>query len=57
MNMATQKKYNFEVALFEDQDMSETNKSKETESSISMSCILQRVKRIREILKISFLKN
>jgi hypothetical protein len=54
--MATQKKYNFEGALFEDQDMSETNKSKETEPSISMSCILQRVKRIRRMLEIPFLK-
>ena len=61
--MATHKKHNFEDALFvldtpmlEDQDMSEANKSEETDPSISMSCILQRVKRIREMFKIYFLK-
>jgi hypothetical protein len=61
--MATQKKHNFEDALFvldtpmlEDQDMSEADKSEETDPSISMSCILQRVKRIREMLEIPFLK-
>jgi hypothetical protein len=63
LGMATQKKPDFEDALFvldtpmlEDQDMSEANKSEETNSSISMSCILQRVKRIREMLEIPFLK-
>jgi hypothetical protein len=63
LGMATQKKHNFEDALFvldtlmlEDQDMSEADKSEETDPSISMSCILQRVKRIREMLEISFLK-
>jgi hypothetical protein len=63
LGMATQKKPNFEDALFvldtpmlEDQDMSEADKSEETNSSISMSCILQRVKRIREMLEIPFLK-
>jgi hypothetical protein len=61
--MATQKKPNFEDTLFvldtpmlEDQDMSEADKSEETSSSISMSFILQRVKRIREMLEIPFLK-
>jgi hypothetical protein len=54
--MTTQKKYNFEGALFEDQDMSEINKSKKTEPSISMSSILQRVKRIHRMLEIPFLK-
>jgi hypothetical protein len=61
--MATHKKPNFEDSLFvlntpmlEDQDMSEADKSEETNPSTSMSCILQRVKRIREMLKISFLK-
>jgi hypothetical protein len=63
LGMATQKKHNFEDALFvldtlilEDQDMSEADKSEETDPSISMSCILQRVKRIREMLEVSFLK-
>jgi hypothetical protein len=63
LGMATQKKHNFEDALFvldtpmlEDQDMSEADKSEETDPSISMSCILQRVKRIREMLEISLLK-
>jgi hypothetical protein len=61
--MATHKKPNFEDSLFvlntpmlEDQDMSEADRSEETDPSTSMSCILQRVKRIREMLKISFLK-
>ena len=52
------KKHNFEDALFvldtpmlEDQDMSEDNKFEETDPSTSMSCILQRVKRIHEMLK------
>jgi hypothetical protein len=61
--MATQKKHNFEDALFvldtpmlEDQDMSEADNSEETDPSISMSCILQRVRKIREMLEISFLK-
>jgi hypothetical protein len=40
----------------QDQDMSEADKSEETNPSTSMSYILQRVKRIREMLKISFLK-
>jgi hypothetical protein len=63
LGMATHKKPNFEYSLFvlntpmlEDQDMSEADKSEETDPSTSMSCILQRVKRIREMLKISFLK-
>jgi hypothetical protein len=63
LGMATHKKPNFEDALFvldtpmlEDQDMSEADKSEETDPSTSMSCILQRVKRIREMLEISFLK-
>jgi hypothetical protein len=62
LGMATQKKPNFEDALFvldtpmlEDQDMSEADKSEETDPSISMTCILQRAKRIREILEIPFL--
>ena len=45
--MATQKKHNFEDNLFvldtpmlEDQDISEADKSEETNSSISMSYIL-----------------
>jgi hypothetical protein len=42
--------------MLEDQDMSEADKSKETDPITSMSYILQRVKRIREMLKISFLK-
>jgi hypothetical protein len=57
LGMATHKKPNFEDSLFvlntpmlENQDMSETD------PSTSMSCILQRVKRIREMLKTSFLK-
>jgi hypothetical protein len=61
--MATHKKPNFEDALFvldtpmlEDQDMSEANNSDENNPSTSMSCILQRVKRIPEMLEISFLK-
>jgi hypothetical protein len=63
LGMATHKKPNFEDFLFvlntpmlEDQDMSEADKSEEIDPSTSMSCILQRVKRIREILKIYFLK-
>jgi hypothetical protein len=63
LGMTTQKKHDFEDALFvldtpmlEDQDMSEAGNSKETDPSISMSCILQRVKRIREMLEVSFLK-
>jgi hypothetical protein len=63
LGIATHKKHNFEDALFildtpmlEDQDMSEADKSEETDPSINMSCILQRVKRIREMLEISFLK-
>jgi hypothetical protein len=63
LGMATQKKHNFEDALFvldtpmlEDQDMSEADKFEETNPRISMSCILQRVKRIHEMLEISFLK-
>jgi hypothetical protein len=63
LGMATHKKHNFEDALFvletpmlEDQDMSEADKSEETDPSISMSCILQRVKRIHEMLKVYFLK-
>jgi hypothetical protein len=63
LGMVTQKIHNFEDALFildtpmlEDQDLSEADKSEETDPSISMSCILQRVKRIREILEIPFLK-
>jgi hypothetical protein len=68
LGMATHKKPNFEDSLFvlntpmlENQDVSETNRSEEprvhsgTNLSTSMSCILQRVKRIREMLKISFL--
>jgi hypothetical protein len=61
--MATHKKPNFKDSLFvlntpmlEDQDMSEADRSEETDPSTSMSCILQRVKRIREMLKIYFLK-
>jgi hypothetical protein len=61
--MATHKKPNFEDFLFvlntpmlEDQDMSEADRSEDTDPSTSMSCILQRVKRIREMLKISFLE-
>jgi hypothetical protein len=67
--MATHKKPNFEDSLFvlntpmlENQDMSEADKFEEfqvhseTDPSTSMSCILERVKRIREMLKISFLK-
>jgi hypothetical protein len=61
--MATHKKPNFEDSLFvlntpmlEDQDMSEADRSEETDPSTSMSCILQRVKRIREMLKIYFLE-
>jgi hypothetical protein len=61
--MATHKNPNFEDSLFvlntlmlEDQDMSEADKSEETDPSTSMSCILQRVKRIHEMLKIYFLK-
>jgi hypothetical protein len=66
--MSTHKKPNFEDSLFvlntpmlENKDMSETNRSEEprvhsgTNLITSMSCILQRVKRIREMLKISFL--
>jgi hypothetical protein len=63
LGMATHKKLNFEDALFvldtpmlEDQDMSDTDKSEETDPSTSMSCILQRVKRIHEMLKNSFLE-
>jgi hypothetical protein len=52
--------------MLENQDMSETNRDSKnrseeprvhsgTDLSTSMSCILQRVKRIREMLKISFL--
>jgi hypothetical protein len=61
--MATDKKPNFENSLFvlnkpmlENQDMSETNRSEEPQVhnrnnlDTSMSCILQRVKRIREIV-------
>jgi hypothetical protein len=68
LGMTTHKKPNFEDSLFvlntpmlENQDMSETNRSEEprvhsgTNLSTSMSCILQRVKRIREMLKIYFL--
>jgi hypothetical protein len=51
--MGTHKKPNFEDALFvldtpmlEDQDISEANTSKEIDPSTSMSCILQKVKRI-----------
>jgi hypothetical protein len=68
LGMATHKKPNFEDSLFvlstpmlENQDVSETNRSEEprvhsgTNLSTSMSCILQRVKRIREMLKISFI--
>jgi hypothetical protein len=61
--MATHKKPNFEDSLFvlntpmlKYQDVSEADRSKETDLSTSMSCILQRVKRIHEMLKISFLK-
>jgi hypothetical protein len=61
--MATHKKPNFEDSLYvlktpmiEDQDMSEADKSEETHPSTSMSCILQRIKRIREMLEIYFLK-
>jgi hypothetical protein len=61
--MATHKKHNFEDVLFvldtpilEDKDMSEADKSEETYPRISMSCILQTVKRICEMLEISFLK-
>jgi hypothetical protein len=61
--MATHKQPNFEDSLFvlntrmlEDQDMSEADKSEETNPSTSMSYIFQRVKRIREMLKIYFLK-
>jgi hypothetical protein len=50
LGMVTQKIHNFEDALFildapmlEDQDLSEADKSKETDPSISMSCIQQRV--------------
>jgi hypothetical protein len=63
LGMVTQKIHNFEDALFildtpmlEDQDLREADKSEETDPSISMSCILQRVKRIREMLEIPFLK-
>jgi hypothetical protein len=42
--------------MLEDQDMSEADKFEETDPSTSMSCILQKVKRIREMLEISFLK-
>jgi hypothetical protein len=63
LGMATHKKPNFEDSLFvlnrpmlENQDMNETNKSEEprvhngNNLDTSMSCILQRVKRIREIV-------
>jgi hypothetical protein len=69
LGMATHKKPNFEDSLFvlntpmlENQDMSEANKFEklwvhsETDPSTSISCILQRVKRICEMLKIYFLK-
>jgi hypothetical protein len=63
LGMVTQKIHNFQDALFildtpmlEDQDLSEADKSEEIDPSISMSCMLQRVKRIREILEIPFLK-
>jgi hypothetical protein len=63
LGIATHKKPNFEDALFvldtpmlEDQDMSEADKFEETDPSTSMSCILQKVKRIREMLEIYFLK-
>jgi hypothetical protein len=63
LGMATHKKPNFEDALFvldtpmlEDQDTSEADKFEEIDPSTSMSCILQKVKRIREMLEISFLK-
>jgi hypothetical protein len=63
LGVATHKKPNFEDSLFvlntpmlENQDMSETNKSEEprvhngNNLDTSMSCILRRVKRIREIV-------
>jgi len=42
--------------MLKDQDMSEADKFEETDASISISCILQRIKRIREMLEIPFLK-
>jgi hypothetical protein len=64
LGMATHKKPNFEDSLFvlntptlENQDMSETNRSEGpweqngNNLDTSMSCILQRVKRIREIVR------
>jgi hypothetical protein len=55
--MATHKKPNFEDSLFFlNTLMLENQYMSETDPITSMSCILQRFKRIREMLKISFLK-